>query len=67
MPDGLAQMSEVIGAVRALPLHLFPGGAGEPVTPVVVQIRADRANFRYGNQERPGLASFAGDLRSGHQ
>ena len=40
-------MIEAVGAVRELQLQLIAVGAGEPITPVMVQIRADRANFRY--------------------
>jgi hypothetical protein len=42
-----AQMIEAIGAVRELALQLHPRGDGEPITPVMVQIRSDRASFRY--------------------
>jgi hypothetical protein len=42
-----AQMIEAIGAVRGLPLQLHPQEGDETITPVMIQIRGDKANFRY--------------------
>ncbi|MBK3563713.1 hypothetical protein [Streptomyces sp. MBT62] len=42
-----ARMLDAIGAVRNLPLQLHPQGDDEAITPVMIQIRAEHANFRY--------------------
>lgn len=41
------RMMEAIGAVRSLRLELHPEGGGELITPVMLQIRDGKANFRY--------------------
>ncbi len=39
---------EAVGAVRGLPLKLYPLEEGEIITPLIIQIRgAVKANFRY--------------------
>ncbi|MBT1185192.1 hypothetical protein HET69_14515 [Streptomyces sp. CJ_13] len=40
-------MMESITAVRGLNLHLSPIEKGDIISPVMIQIRGDRANFRY--------------------
>ncbi|MFD6819901.1 hypothetical protein ACFWC5_05970 [Streptomyces sp. NPDC060085] len=42
-----AQMMEAIAAVRNLPLKLCPIQDGVTITPVMIQIRSNKANFRY--------------------
>ncbi|MFC8671003.1 hypothetical protein [Streptomyces sp. NPDC057199] len=41
------RMMEAISAVRELPLELHPVQGEEMITPVMIQIRGDKANFRY--------------------
>ncbi|MFJ8062951.1 hypothetical protein [Streptomyces sp. NPDC096142] len=39
---------EAVGAVKDLPLKLYPLEQGEVITPIIIQIRgAEKANFRY--------------------
>lgn len=42
-----AKMMEAISAVRSMSLELRPLGEGELISPVIVQIRGNQANFRY--------------------
>ncbi|MFE0382125.1 hypothetical protein ACFW1M_42730 [Streptomyces inhibens] len=41
------RMIEAIGAIRNLPLQLHPQDGDETITLVMIQIRGDKANFRY--------------------
>lgn len=41
------RMMDAIGAVRSLPLQLHPQEGDETITPVMIQVRGGRANFRY--------------------
>ncbi|WP_157850861.1 hypothetical protein [Streptomyces exfoliatus] len=41
------RMMQAIGAVRSLQLELYSADSGETIEPVMIQIRDDRANFRY--------------------
>ncbi|WP_426567281.1 hypothetical protein [Streptomyces canus] len=41
------RMMEAIGAVRNLQLKLHLRDGGEVITPIMIQIRGNKANFRY--------------------
>ncbi|MEV5122096.1 hypothetical protein AB0K49_04725 [Streptomyces decoyicus] len=41
------RMIEAIGAIRNLPLRLHPQDGDETIALVMIQIRGDKANFRY--------------------
>ncbi|MFD7482514.1 hypothetical protein [Streptomyces mirabilis] len=41
------KMMEAISAVRRLPLELHSLQGGEKIIPVIIQIRGNKANFRY--------------------
>ncbi|WP_328974245.1 hypothetical protein [Streptomyces canus] len=41
------RMIEAIGAIRNLPLQLHPREDDEVITPDMIQVRGDKASFRY--------------------